>query len=875
MRVGTNSIYSKLQYQQDRLMSQLDLTMQKMSGLKIQMGYQGSSIFSTTLNLDYNLTTLRQTKDIANNALTFTNHTDTAMQELTKSMDNFKNKLVQGANDIHSETSRLAIAKDLKAIRDHFFSIANTSIGGEYLFGGTNTTTMPFNKDGTYNGNNGTLNALLGSNNSLPYNITGYELFFGSDRDTNRIITTNIPKYNQSKLNPEIMDPNHPTGQGQQVHIKAEDTLRDLVGDNDSDPANDAPEVFYITGRRPDGTPFKSKFQMDVAYNDKDNAVKVQDLLDRIGKEFGNTTTNKVVDVRLNEWGQIEIKDLTGGRSNIEFHMVSSNYRDPNNAAPDGDGVGVADMDVLLTSGAKVNTYVQSPYLGSFSNNSITSVEDYNDHRLHTIPTTFRTHNNEIAKKDTKLIDIFPAGVTSLNLNGISANNANKEPTNNQLEANFQIDENTTVQDLMDAISQMYNEQDGANVEVEFSEGKITIKDNNVKQKEPADKDELPYIGESSLSLTITANDNADQPINAFRHDYSVEYDRAAFEKKGPTLQSNVSHIIRNSNEYATMETKLSEVAGGSLNGHTYNFEVKDINGIAINGRIEFRDNGSVMIIDSPQQMNGVQIGGVEIPILGPNGNPPQVNGQATPANEVTYQQLANTIGMVMNLSNTSANDLNAVFNNNADFDNPNTKLAYENMINNSKANLSVSLDQNGQLQIKDLQRAATRMEFTMYDNTSSEFELDANGRVNTAGRPALTFNANNALVADDPHVNFFEQIDQIIAAVEEGIYRPGGNASYNDSMRNPGIQNGLLVFDHLADHVNKAHTKNGSQGNSFKYSIERTEVLITQTMTLRSDTIDTDLAENYLQFSTLSINYQSLLSSIGKISQLSLVNYI
>lgn len=874
MRVGTNSIYSKLQYQQDRLMSQLDLTMQRMSGLQIQMGYQGSSIFSKTLSLDYNLTTLRQTKDIANNALTFTNHTDTALQELTKSMDNFKSKLVQGANDIHSETSRLAIAKDLKAIRDHFLSIANTSIGGEYLFGGTNTTNIPFNKDGTYNGNNGSLNALLGSNNSLPYNITGYELFFGSDRDTNRVITTNVPKYNQSKLNPEIMDPNHPTGQGEEVYIKADDTLRDLVGDNDGDPSNDAPEVFYITGRRPDGTPFKSKFQMDVAYTDKDSAVKVQDLLDRIGKEFGNTTTNKVVDVRLNEWGQIEIKDLTGGRSNIEFHMVSSNYQDPNNP----DGMGVADMDTLLTSGAKVNTYVQSPYLGSFSNDSITSVEDYNDHRLHTIPTTFRTHNNEIAKKDTKLTDIFPEGVTSLDLSGISANDGDKNPTNTNLNSNFVIGPDTTVQDLMDAIGQMYNAQPGADVEVEFSEGKIVIKDNNVKQKEPADKDELPYIGESSLSLTITANNAAGQPVNAFRHDYSVEYDRAAFEKEGSTLSSNVSQIIRDSNEYATLDTKLSEVAGGSLNGHTYNLEVKDINGIPINARIEFRDSGSVLIIDSPQTMNGVQVGGLEIPILGPNGNPPQVNGQATPADEVTYQQLANTIGMVMNLSNTSANDLNAITNNGAggaNFNDPAVKRAYENMINNSKANLSVSLDQNGQLQIKDLQRAATRMEFTMYDNTSSDFSLDANGRVQNAGKPALTFNANNALVADDPHVNFFEQIDEIIKAVEDGIYRPGGNASYNDSMRNPGIQNALLIFDHLADHVNKAHTKNGSQGNSFKYSIERTEVLITQTMTLRSDTIDTDLAENYLQFSTLSMNYQSLLSSIGKISQLSLVNYI
>ena len=880
MRIGTNSSYTMLQYYQGKTQNGLNGILAQMNGLKIQYGYQDSSIFNKTLELDYNLTTLTQSKELANNALTFTRHTDTALSELVKNMDNFKSKLVQGANDIHSETSRLAIAQDLQSLRNHFLSIANTSIGGEFIFAGTATTSKPFNSDGSYNGNNATLSALLSSSNSVAYNITGYELFFGSDNDTNRIISTNVPKFNQSALNPQIMDPNHPTGNSEEVYITAEDTLRDLVGDNDSDTNNNDPEIFYITGRRPDGTAFKSKFEMEVAYNDEDQAVKVQDLLDRIGKEFGNTETSQSVEVTLNEWGEIEIKDLTGGRSNIEFYMVSSSYQDPNNRPPinpNGDGVGTADIDTLLNSGAKVNTYVQSPYLGSFSNSQITSVEDYNDHRLHTIPTTFRNHNNEIAKTSTLLTDIFPNGVTQLDLRGISANDADKNPTNNNLNSTFNITPTSTVQDLMDSIKTMYNNQQGANVEVQFSNGKITIIDNNVSQKTPPDQsqDNLPFTGESSLSLTITAQ-NAGGNVNGFRNDYSVEYDRVGFSKEGSTLTSNVSQIVRDTNEYATMSTKLSEVSGVGLDGHTYNFEVKDINGTPISGRIEFRDTGSVMIIDSPATINGVDIDGIEIPILNPNGNPPQVAGDPTPADEVTYQQLADTLGIVMNLSNSSAADLGNVFDPaGADFNDPDVKLSYETLISNAKNNVSISLDSSGQMQLKDLNNSPTRMEFMLYDDESSNFALDANGRVNTTGRPALTFQANNAIIADDPHVDFFKQIDTIIQALEDGTYRPGGSNEYDDSMRNPGIQNALLVFDHLADHVNKAHTKNGAQGNSFKYSIERTESLIVQVKTLRSETIDTDFAETYLQFSTLSLNYQAMLSSIGKISQLSLVNYM
>ncbi|MBX7490806.1 flagellar hook-associated protein FlgL [Helicobacter turcicus] len=881
MRIGTHSRYTMMQYHQNTSMQGLSNVLAQMNGLKIQYGYQDSSIFNKTLSLDFNINTLKQSKDLANNALTFTKHTDTALNELTKSMDNFKTKLIQGANDIHNETSRLAIAKDLRAIRDHFLSIANTSIGGEYIFGGTATTKSPFNANGSYNGNGDALNALLGSNNSLSYNITGSELFFGSDRDTNRVISTNVPKYNQSKLNPRIMDPLHPTGVSEKVFIKAEDTLRDLVGDNDDKTDNNAPEVFYITGRKPDGTAFKSKFEMQVSYTDKNQAPKVQDLLDKIGREFGNTETSKVVDVTLNEWGQIEIKDLTGGRSNIEFSMVSSSYKAPNNqqanpnANPPTDGIGVLDIDALLSSGVKVNSYVQSPFLGGFSSSNIASVEDYNDHRIHTIPTTFRTHTNEVAKTTTLLRDIFPADVTAITLSGTTANTA-PDVAGAAVAApvNFAITATATVQDLMDQIKNVYS-AGGGDVDVQFSEGKIIAVDNNVSKKNPPDKDDeyLPYIGESSLAITLTAIAGA-QTTNGFRNDYNVEYDRVDFSRNGSVLTSNVSQVVRSSNEYAKLETKLSEVAGTSLDGHNYNFKVKDVNGTDIRGRIEFATGGSFMVIESPAQMNGVNIANVRVPILQANGNPPQVSGDPTAADNVTYQQLADTLGMVLNLSNSNPQDLQNVFQANANFNTPANKASYEAMLGNAKYNVNITLDVNGVLQIKDLHRTPTRMEFSLYDNTSDNYTLNAQGRID-GSRPALTFQANSAIVADDPHVNFFQQIDKMIEALEVGSYRPGGTSAYDDAMRNPGVQNALLAFDHLADHINKVHTKNGSQGNAFKYSIERTEMLIVQVKTLRSDTIDTDFAEAYLQFSTLSMGYQAMLSSIGKISQLSLVNYL
>jgi flagellar hook-associated protein 3 FlgL len=70
-------------------------------------------------------------------------------------------------------------------------------------------------------------------------------------------------------------------------------------------------------------------------------------------------------------------------------------------------------------------------------------------------------------------------------------------------------------------------------------------------------------------------------------------------------------------------------------------------------------------------------------------------------------------------------------------------------------------------------------------------------------------------------------------------------------------------------------HSKIGAQSNTLSMSLERTEILKISTMSLRSSVVDTDLAEASLQLAQLNTNYQAMLSTVGKISKLSLVNYL
>ncbi len=93
--------------------------------------------------------------------------------------------------------------------------------------------------------------------------------------------------------------------------------------------------------------------------------------------------------------------------------------------------------------------------------------------------------------------------------------------------------------------------------------------------------------------------------------------------------------------------------------------------------------------------------------------------------------------------------------------------------------------------------------------------------------------------------------------------------------MRNVGIENAIVKLDDLQEHFRRSHALVGAQSNALTVSLNRTELLEISTITLRSSVIDTDLAEASLHLTQLSVNYEAMLSTVGRVSKLSLVNYL
>lgn len=295
--------------------------------MKITKPYEDVGIYVDATRLDYEATTLEQIKEATTKASEFAKNTDQTLNDFADTLDSFKVKLIQAANSgEHSTTSRVAIANDLKAMRDQLVSISNTAINGQYLFSGTAVDTKPISADGTYNGNGNNIEVLAGSNLTVPFNIPGEGLFLGRDNDYAKQVTTNITLINKhEELNPQTVNEEYMRLTDEIYKFIGTDyrTSAKITADGEMNYTTDftrdkvatlPPTVFFMQGQRPSGESFSTKFELSAD-------AKVSDLLEQMGRAMGNTDTNKVVEVSINKDAQIQMTNLQNGNEMMSFSI--------------------------------------------------------------------------------------------------------------------------------------------------------------------------------------------------------------------------------------------------------------------------------------------------------------------------------------------------------------------------------------------------------------------------------------------------------------------------------------------------------------------------------------------------------------------------
>ncbi|QOP41319.1 flagellar biosynthesis protein FlgL [Sulfurimonas marina] len=695
MRVTPSMFYNSI-YQKNstNINNELfDVNKQISSGLKIQYANEDVPVFAQTMRLDNEITILSQIKLSTENGYKVSNQTDSIMNEFSDLMNRFRTLLLQGSNDTNDETARNAIASELRGIEKNLRSLANTSIGGKYLFSGSALDVQPIDDNGIYQGNDDRLDAFVGSNNKQQFNISGADLFLGENTSVNRQITTNVVSTNLLMKYPALQATAADTEE-----LSASSDMRQFMGDTDNTSAPANTYYFYLRGTKSDGTNFNSK----VSLSDND---KVSDLLNEIGKLYGNTGAKQVVNVSLNSTGQIVIQDKINGSSNIDFHMVGA---------------------VDFSGGAAA---------------------------------------------DVATIDALDSGESSF--------------------------------------------------------------DNIINLTSTAANPDL-YVREFTKSGFTSATG---APANI----EGLVYDRTAFSIDGSTISSNVPQIIKDTNGFAEPATKLSEVfdlsqgTADTLDGTQLRLTGTTIDGVNPYDITINLDSAGSTFVDN--------IGATTYDIF----NMDTTGRVATDADEVTYQQLLDVINMAVT-GNLPAGA---------------TDADYDTAIEDSRLSGDSYLTYDGKIAFKDLTNGNTQASISMYDTNSGDF---------TADPSVVAFNANNSLTIKDPKNDFFKSLDEMIRSVEEYKVFPDAETGTERSL---GMENAIARMDALQDHFFSMHARVGAQSNTLDQSLQRVQILDVTTQTLRSSVIDTDIAEASLKLQQLTINYQAMLSTVGKVSDLSLVNYI
>lgn len=500
MRVTNTLFYSTSVTEHQSAMKKLyDIDKQLASGMKIQNSFENSAIYVDTMRLNYEIATLEQTKETSSKAQTFALNTDSTMNQIEDALEQFKTKLIQANSSTHSSTSLNAIADELEGLKRHLVSLGNTSINGQYLFSGSSLLQKPLEADGTYVGNAESLNAIVGSGVELPYNISGDALFLGTDSDYHRVVSTNVSMYNQSKLHPDTMVINSGVTAPEKVYLTATDTIRDMVGDTDNDNANDPNAVFHVSGRRSDGSTFDTSIEMQ-------SHEKISALLEKIGQAFGNTPTNHVVDVTMSEHGQIEIKDLSAGNQQLQFHIVGAVDR---SAALVG-AEGYADNKNLIAENVQIVEFIKSNFVSANTSSTISSRQDIFSPGQFTLGAPMFQSNGTFVESSTKLRSFMGDEINQIKFSGTNnaGTNINPIPPLDVLH----IDDNTTVQQLLSAVESAYG------VSARLEDGQIYLSAGNSTDFDAnqlhVKLDAYKYMGDGEVqSVKITNAVTADGNI--------------------------------------------------------------------------------------------------------------------------------------------------------------------------------------------------------------------------------------------------------------------------------------------------------------------------------------------------------------------------
>ncbi len=174
MRVSNNQIYNMAnRYLNQNSSAYFDANEQVSSGKKINRPSDDPNGAGRVTRYRADLSRLNQYKENITHAKTFLNQTESALNQMNDLRVSAKEIALQGANGNHSSAELSNMAGSIADIKSQLVSLANTQVGDEYIFGGYDVSSSPYDSSGNYSGDSGEMEIRIGKNSTIKLNFPG------------------------------------------------------------------------------------------------------------------------------------------------------------------------------------------------------------------------------------------------------------------------------------------------------------------------------------------------------------------------------------------------------------------------------------------------------------------------------------------------------------------------------------------------------------------------------------------------------------------------------------------------------------------------------------------------------------------------------
>jgi flagellar hook-associated protein 3 FlgL len=123
----------------------------------------------------------KQDQSSSQSALNWLQTTTSALQQLSDVATRARTRAVLGANDTNTPADRTDISQEVTQLIQQVVQIGNTTFGNTSIFAGTQVTTTPFNAQGGYAGDTGSINHQLGPGYNMRVNADPTAIFTGTN----------------------------------------------------------------------------------------------------------------------------------------------------------------------------------------------------------------------------------------------------------------------------------------------------------------------------------------------------------------------------------------------------------------------------------------------------------------------------------------------------------------------------------------------------------------------------------------------------------------------------------------------------------------------------------------------------------------------